>query len=35
MARLLGFIARWRAARSAARNQRIRDIVNKGLAAIE
>ena len=35
MARLLGFFARWRAARTAARNRRIQDIVRKGLSAIE
>jgi len=35
MSRLLGFIARWRIARRAARLRRIQQIARKGLSAIE
>jgi hypothetical protein len=35
MSRLLAFIARWRAARRAARVVRIHRIFSKGMAAIE
>lgn len=35
MSRLFAFIARWQAARRAARLRRIQEIASKGLSAIE